>query len=103
MSIATFSHQEQSSFLLSSLQAPLINVKAVDIHCTIQEEMLSNRTDATCHVLREHVFGDKQKETCFSKNYAAIEFCIFPSIGRWQEIPQQNRLSAPQFPDLPKH
>lgn len=39
------------------------------------------------HVLREHVFGDRQKKMCFSKNYAAVEFCVFPSMGQWQEIP----------------
>lgn len=55
------------------------------------------------YVLREHVLGRGKKETRFSINYAAFEFCIFPSVGRWQEIPQQNRQSAHQFPDLPKH
>jgi len=47
MSVASFPNQEERCFLLSSLQAPLMNMKTVNIHCTIQEEMCDN-TDATC-------------------------------------------------------
>lgn len=95
MSVASLRNLEQSSFLLSSLQAPFISMRAVNIHC--------NSTDTTCSGTVCLGAGRKKPVPAKPLLLLNFEFCIFPHVGRWQEIPQQTRLSTHQFPDLPKH